>query len=145
MSHNILREVGAESKVSVLRPAHLNIMCKCPSLQTNSTGTRTMEHEQRALVETIVSILPSERNAVSCSFLFDLLRTSLLLETTVACQLELERRAGMQLEQATLDELLIPSFSTTGDTLFDIDIVKRILMCYMQQHDGKDVQVCSTY
>lgn len=104
-----------------------------------------MEHEQRALVETIVSILPSERNAVSCSFLFDLLRTSLLLETTVACQLELERRAGMQLEQATLDELLIPSFSTTGDTLFDIDIVKRILMCYMQQHDSKDVQVCSTY
>ena len=130
--------------MSVLRPAHPN-MCKRPSLQTNSTGMRSMEHEQRALVETIVSILPSERNTVSCSFLFDLLRTSLLLETTVACRLELERRAGMQLEQATLDELMIPSFSTTGDTLFDSDIVKRILMCYMRQHDSQDVQVCTAY
>lgn len=100
-----------------------------------------MEHEQRILVETIVSILPPDRNSASCSFLFNLLRTAIILDTTIACRLDLERRIGIQLEQATLDDLLIPSFSYTGDTLFDVDIIQRILVNFLQQDDSDDLQV----
>lgn len=93
------------------------------------------EHEKRVVLETIVSLLPREKNAISVSFLSMLLRASIYLETTVACRLDLEKRMGLQLGQAVLDDLLIPSFSFTGGTLFDIDTVQRILSNYLE---GKD-------
>ncbi|KAJ0973726.1 hypothetical protein J5N97_015691 [Dioscorea zingiberensis] len=95
------------------------------------------EHEKRLVLETIVSLLPRERNAMSVSFLSMLLRAALYLETTVACRLDLEKRMGLQLGQAVLDDLLIPSFSPNGDTIFDVDTVQRILMNYLEHNaDG---------
>ncbi|KAL0652111.1 hypothetical protein Bca4012_094802 [Brassica carinata] len=98
-------------------------------------GAKKMDVEQeqkkRVILETIVSLLPRGRNAVSVSFLSMLLRAALYLETTVACRLDLERRMGLQLRQAVLDDLLIPSFN--GDnTMFDVDTVQRILMNYLE-------------
>ena len=66
-----------------------------------------------------------------------LLRSAIYLETTVACRLDLEKRMGMQLGQAVLDDLLIPSYSFTGDTLFDVDTVQRIMMNFLEfEMDG---------
>ncbi|KAG6724885.1 hypothetical protein I3842_02G004600 [Carya illinoinensis] len=90
------------------------------------------EHEKRVVLETIVSLLPREKNAMSVSFLSMLLRAAIYLETTVACRLDLEKRMGMQLDQAVLDDLLIPSYSFTGDTLFDVDTVQRIMMNFLE-------------
>ncbi|CAH8382269.1 unnamed protein product [Eruca vesicaria subsp. sativa] len=90
-----------------------------------------LEHEKRVILETIVSLLPREANTVSVSFLSMLLRAALYLETTVACRLDLEKRMGLQLRQAVLDDLLIPSFN--GDNImFDVDTVQRILMNYLE-------------
>ncbi|KAL9257236.1 BTB/POZ domain-containing protein [Drosera capensis] len=90
------------------------------------------EHEKRVILETVVSLLPREMNALSVSFLSMLLRSSIYLETTVACRLDLEKRMALQLEQAVLDDLLIPSYSFSGDTLFDVDTVKRIMTSFLQ-------------
>lgn len=91
------------------------------------------EHEKRVILETIVSLLPREKNAMSVSFLSMLLRAAIFLETTVACRLDLENRMGLQLGQAVLDDLLIPSYSFTGDhSMFDTDTVQRILMNYLE-------------
>ncbi|XP_027360258.1 BTB/POZ domain-containing protein SR1IP1 [Abrus precatorius] len=94
------------------------------------------EHEKRVVLETIVSLLPRERNAMSVSFLSMLLRAAIYLETTVACRLDLEKRMAMQLGQAVLDDLLIPSYSLTGDTLFDVDTVQRIMTNYLESKMG---------
>ncbi|KAJ6794618.1 BTB/POZ domain-containing protein [Iris pallida] len=95
------------------------------------------EHEKRVVLETIVSLLPREKNAMSVSFLSVLLRAAVYLETTVACRLDLEKRMGLQLDQAVLDDLLIPSFSSSGETTFDVDTVQRILMNYLDNEvDG---------
>lgn len=94
------------------------------------------EHEKRVVLETLVSLLPRERNAMSVSFLSMLLRASIYLETTVACRLDLEKRMAMQLGQAVLDDLLIPSYSFTGDTLFDVDTVQRIMSNYLESQMG---------
>ncbi|KAJ1686985.1 hypothetical protein LUZ63_018375 [Rhynchospora breviuscula] len=91
------------------------------------------EHEKRIILETIVSLLPRERNSMSVSFLSMLLRASIYLDTTVACRLDLEKRMALQLGQAVLDDLLIPSFSE--DEVFDVDTVKRILTNYIE-HEG---------
>lgn len=90
------------------------------------------EHEKRVVLETIVSLLPRERNALSVSFLSMLLRAAIYLETTVACRLDLEKRMALQLGQTVLDDLLIPSYLFTGDTLFDVDTVQRIMMNYLE-------------
>lgn len=98
-----------------------------------------LEHEQRVLLETIVSLLPTEKNTASTTFLFGLLRAAIHLDTTIACRLDLERRIGIQLEQASLDDLLIPNHSYNGDTLFDVDAVRRIVMNFLQQSEsGED-------
>ncbi|KAL5556831.1 hypothetical protein UlMin_039067 [Ulmus minor] len=89
------------------------------------------EHEKRVVLETIVSLLPREKNAMSVSFLSMLLRAATYLETTVACRLDLEKRMALQLGQAVLDDLLIPSYSFTGDTLFDVDTVQRIMTNFL--------------
>ncbi|XP_020103963.1 BTB/POZ domain-containing protein At5g67385 isoform X1 [Ananas comosus] len=90
------------------------------------------EHEKRVVLETIVSLLPRERNTMSVSFLSMLLRAAIYLETTIACRLDLEKRMALQLGQAVLDDLLIPSSSCNGDTIFDVDTVQRILMNYLE-------------
>ncbi|XP_059293518.1 BTB/POZ domain-containing protein SR1IP1 [Lycium ferocissimum] len=89
------------------------------------------EHEKRVVLETIVSLLPREKNSLSVSFLSMLLRAAIYLETTIACRLDLEKRMALQLGQAVLDDLLIPSYSFTGDTLFDVETVQRILMNFL--------------
>ena len=88
------------------------------------------ENEKRVVLETIVSLLPREKHVVSVNFLSMLLRSSIHLETTMACRLDLEKRKGLQLGSANLNDILIPSFRFDGDTLFDVDTVQRILMSY---------------
>ncbi|CAI9264616.1 unnamed protein product [Lactuca saligna] len=90
------------------------------------------EHEKRIVLETIVSLLPRERNTISVSSLSMLLRAAIYLETTMACKLDLEKRMGLQLGQAVLDDILIPSFHFDGDILFDVDTVQRIMMNYLE-------------
>nr|XP_016499471.1 PREDICTED: BTB/POZ domain-containing protein At5g67385-like isoform X1 [Nicotiana tabacum] len=90
-------------------------------------------HEKRVVVETIVSLLPREKNALAVSFLSMLLRSAIYLETTVACRVDLERRMALQLGEAVLDDLLIPSYSSfTKDTLFDVEIVQRITTNFIE-------------
>ncbi|KAJ4969368.1 hypothetical protein NE237_016069 [Protea cynaroides] len=119
-------------------------LTKKPSLWTASTQPKvdliasSVGHEQKLVVETIVSLLPVEKSVVPITFLFGLLRTAVMLDCTVACRLDLERRIGSQLEMATLDDLLVPSFHHTGDTLFDIDTVHRILVNFSQHDDSED-------
>ncbi|KAI3813398.1 hypothetical protein L1987_18120 [Smallanthus sonchifolius] len=96
------------------------------------------ETEKRVILETIVSLLPREKNAISTNFLSMLLRSAIYLETTVACRLDLEKRMGLQLGQAALDDILIPSFRFDGDTLFDIDMVQRVLMNFGEFEGARD-------
>lgn len=95
------------------------------------------DHE-RLVVETIISLLPIEKFAVPLPFLFGLLRNAVFLECTVSCRLDLERRIGSQLDAATLDDVLIPSFRNDGDTLFDVDTFQRILINFSQQDESEE-------
>ncbi|OIW18888.1 hypothetical protein TanjilG_25331 [Lupinus angustifolius] len=107
-----------------------------PSSQTKLDSNST-SHE-KLVVETIVSLLPVEKHVVPISFLFGLLRSAVMLDCTIASRHDLERRIGSQLDIATLDDILIPSFKHVGDTLFDVDTVHRILVNFCQQEDSDD-------
>lgn len=94
------------------------------------TKPNPMLGEQRMVVEALVSLLPS--SSVHLSFLFGMLRMATMIDATAACRVELEKRVASRLEMVSLDDLLIPSLRP-GDSLFDIDTVHRILVCYLQR------------
>ncbi|GLT24964.1 hypothetical protein SLA2020_001230 [Shorea laevis] len=106
--------------------------------QTKVDLTSGSTANERVVVETIVSLLPIEKLVVPITFLFGLLRSAVMLDCSIACRLDLERRIGSQLDVATLDDLLIPSFRHAGDTLFDVDTVQRILVNFSQQDASDD-------
>lgn len=102
---------------------------------SSSSSSIPSETEQRELLETIVINLPKEKSSSSSTatrLLFGLLRTAYILNASESCRAMLERKIGSQLEQATLDDLLIPSYSYLNETLYDVDCVERILRYFLE-------------
>lgn len=85
------------------------------------------EEEQKYLLEEIDRLLPFQRGVASCKLLFGLLRTAVFLKASPSCLSNLERRIGMQLDKATLEDLLIPNISESMETLYDVDCIQRIV------------------
>ncbi|ESQ41307.1 hypothetical protein EUTSA_v10015450mg [Eutrema salsugineum] len=92
--------------------------------------------DQRSLLEEIVELLPSQKRITSTKFLLRLLRTSMVLHASAATQENLERRIGVQLDEAALEDLLIPNMGYSAETLYDIDSVQRILDHFMLTFDS---------
>ncbi|KAH7433352.1 hypothetical protein KP509_07G064900 [Ceratopteris richardii] len=97
------------------------------------TSTSVPEDERRVILETIENLLPVRRAGVPTKFLSGLLRSSILLDASPHCRSNIERRIGLQLEQASLDDILIPNLTHNLETLYDIDCVQRILDHFLDQ------------
>ncbi|KAJ4845563.1 hypothetical protein Tsubulata_048253, partial [Turnera subulata] len=96
-----------------------------------STISATNEAEQRNLLEEIVELVPEQKGVTPSKFLLRLLRTAILINSSPSCRETLEKRIGAQLDQAALEDLLIPSTGYSVETLYDIDCVQRILDHFM--------------
>ncbi|XP_044508049.1 root phototropism protein 3-like [Mangifera indica] len=81
--------------------------------------------DQQNIIESLISIIPP-KDSVTCSFLLRLLRMANMLKVAPALVNELEKRVGMQFEQVTLADLLIPTYNK-GETLYDVELVQRLL------------------
>ncbi|KAF8090367.1 hypothetical protein N665_0478s0027 [Sinapis alba] len=99
----------------------------------SSTTIIASENQQRELLETIVSYLPIHNSsATTTRSLFSLLRSAIILNTSGKCRTVLEKKIGSHLEKATLDDLLIPSYSYLDETLYDIDLVERLISHFLE-------------
>lgn len=85
------------------------------------------EDEQRVILETVESLLPMQKSVVSTRSLSGLLRSAIILNASPDCRSNIERRIGLQLDQANLEDLLLPNLTYNLETLYDIDCVQRIL------------------
>ncbi|KAK9052722.1 hypothetical protein SSX86_029352 [Deinandra increscens subsp. villosa] len=103
----------------------------------SESGSGPSGSDSRMLLESIITLLPSEPNAVSCSFLLKLLKTVNILHTSGSSKLELARRIALQLDEAKVSDLLIPSVSNDSDTMYDLDIVLNILEQFMLQSQSQ--------
>jgi hypothetical protein len=92
-----------------------------------NTDVKQITTRHRLLLEKIVSLLPAERDAVSCGFLLKLLKAANILSASAASKSELVRRVAWQLEEAGVADLLVPSLSCVSETLYDVDAVGAIL------------------
>lgn len=83
--------------------------------------------KKRSFIETLVGILPPEKDSIPCNFLLRVLRVANMVGVEAGCRAELEKRVSWQLDQASLRELMIPSFSHTCTTLLDFELILRLV------------------
>ncbi|KAK7281417.1 hypothetical protein RIF29_09397 [Crotalaria pallida] len=108
-------------------------------------GSPPSEEDQKILVEEIDRLLPTEKGLVQVQFLFGLLRTAMILRVSPSCMSNLEKRIGVQFDEATVEDLLMPTFSYSMETLYNVDCVQRILDHFlaMEPFAGAAASPCS--
>ncbi|KDP45678.1 hypothetical protein JCGZ_17285 [Jatropha curcas] len=118
------------------------------SLDSDDSDVRS---SQRELLQSIVSLLPSEKAAFPINFLCCLLRSAIFLNASSSCKNELEKRISAILEHVTVDDLLVLSFTYDGERLFDLDSVRRIISGFVEKEktmavfsSGDFKDTCST-
>ncbi|GJX51591.1 root phototropism protein 2 [Tanacetum coccineum] len=107
------------------------------TISVNST-TRT---QQRQLLQSIINLLPVETNRSSfpINFLCCLLRTAIFLENDDLCKKQLEKRVTAMLEHVTVDDLLVLSYTFDGESLFDLESVRRIISGFVEKEKSVSV------
>ncbi|PON86140.1 Voltage dependent potassium channel [Trema orientale] len=98
---------------------------------------------QKMIIENLVSLLPPQHEAVSCKFLLQMLKMANVYSATPALISELEKRVGMMLEDANVNDLLIPRYkngdqgklmnSSEEHTTYDTDLVQRVVEYFLMQ------------
>uniref|UniRef100_A0A453RVR6 NPH3 domain-containing protein n=1 Tax=Aegilops tauschii subsp. strangulata TaxID=200361 RepID=A0A453RVR6_AEGTS len=100
------------------------------------------EVEQRDLLEVVVASLPANKGSgsvVTAKFLFAVLRTAHILRASDAARTAIERKAATQLEQATVEDVLIPSYSGVAEMLYDVDYVEWVVRHFLAEEEvGED-------
>lgn len=112
---------------------HINVVDSQLECEKEMDSVKEVTSKHRLLLESIVSLLPAEKGSVSCGFLSKLLKAANILKASLSSKMELARRIGIQLDEASVGDLLIPSLSYSSDMLYDVDIVITILEQFMLQ------------
>ncbi|XP_028768802.1 root phototropism protein 2 [Neltuma alba] len=97
-------------------------------VKSSEDGTELAE-----LLQSIVSLFPSEKSAFPISFLCYLLRCAITLGVSGSCRSELEKRISAILEHVTVDDLLVLSFTRNSERLFDLDSVRRVISGFVEK------------
>ncbi|KAK7399552.1 hypothetical protein VNO78_10737 [Psophocarpus tetragonolobus] len=108
--------------------------------------------EQKTIIESLISIIPPQHDAVSCKFMLQMLKMAMMYSVSPALTTDLEKRVSMVLEDAEVNDLLIPRYkngeqgrtvimtnSSEECTMLDIDVVQRIVE-YFLMHEQQQMQ-----
>jgi hypothetical protein len=90
--------------------------------QDQRTISALSDVDQRSLLEEIVELLFTTQPK-GCDTMVRLLRTAMILHASPSCLENLEKSVGAQLDQAALEDLLIPNMGYSVETLYDIDCI----------------------
>ncbi|CAA7058668.1 unnamed protein product [Microthlaspi erraticum] len=96
--------------------------------------------KHKTVIETLVWLLPAEKNSVSCGFLLKLLKAVTMLNSGEMVKEQLVRRIGQQLEEASVAELLIKP-NQESETLYDVDLVKKIVVEFMARDQNSEIEI----
>ncbi|XP_031115862.1 BTB/POZ domain-containing protein At5g47800-like [Ipomoea triloba] len=101
-----------------------------PLASSSSSSAQSLDRKQRVL-ETIVSLIPTDAGSVSVGFLLRLLSTANHLGASPVTKAELIRRSGLQFEEATLNDLLLPSQGS--GSACDVGLVEVVAESFSRQ------------
>ncbi|MQL81989.1 hypothetical protein Taro_014455 [Colocasia esculenta] len=91
-----------------------------------------------SLVEAIVWLMPSDKSSgCSCNFLLKLLKVVVLIGAEDHVKEELLNRISMQLDKATVRDLLIPT-RPPCDALYDVQLIQTLVSRFVLQDGNND-------
>ncbi|XP_060175987.1 BTB/POZ domain-containing protein NPY2-like [Lycium barbarum] len=94
----------------------------------------------RSILDTIICLLPAEKGSVSCSFFLKLLKASISVDSGETVKAELVKRIGQQLEEASVNDLLIRA--TDGEvTMYDVHVFHKILEYFVMRDEDLKTQL----
>ncbi|CAL5436892.1 unnamed protein product [Camellia sinensis] len=101
-----------------------------------------LQKKQRAIIEAIIGLLPtqSRKSAVPMAFLSRLLKSAIAASASTPYRSDLERRIGLQLDQAILEDLLIlaNSHGNNHSPMYDTDSILRIFSIFLNLDEDDD-------
>ncbi|KAL3625002.1 hypothetical protein CASFOL_031670 [Castilleja foliolosa] len=115
----------------------LHVYACCWLFDTERGGpheSSSSRSDRPRILETIVSLIPSEKGSVSFRFLMRLLRIAKFLG--VSTRGELVRLSGLQLDEATSDDLVMATRSSSygqDRNSHDVDLVETVLKSFLRQ------------
>ncbi|XP_078430539.1 BTB/POZ domain-containing protein At5g66560-like [Wolffia australiana] len=110
-----------------------------PGRRSFAGGAAPPPAAQRPLLEAVAANLPPGRTSGGgAAALFGLLRACNIVQASPSAREALARKIAAQLETATLDDLLIPSYSYQTETLYDVDCAERIIRYFAEAASGGD-------
>ncbi|KAL2254550.1 BTB/POZ domain-containing protein NPY2 [Sesamum indicum] len=108
------------------------------------SGKNVIQHNDmskfRSILDTIVWLLPAEKGSVSCSFLLKLLKAAVSADSAETIKMELVKRIGQQLEEASVSDLLIRA-QEGEETMYDVHVVQKILEEFMTQDQNAETEM----
>ncbi|XP_019097529.1 PREDICTED: BTB/POZ domain-containing protein At5g47800-like [Camelina sativa] len=115
----------------------VNVLCASTFLRmSDSSGFSVKENEaalerHRRVVNTVVNMIPADKGSVSEGFLLRLVSIASYVGASLTTKTELIRKAGLQLDEATLDDLLLRSHSSSHHRRYDTDLVATVLESFL--------------
>ncbi|OMO63754.1 BTB/POZ-like protein [Corchorus capsularis] len=118
------------------------LVVRDPHLVKGSLLDLELQKKQRVIVEAMVSLLPtqSRKSLVPMAYLSSLLKSAIASSASTSCRSDLERRIGLQLDQAILEDILIPanSHGINHSTMYDTESILRIFSIFLNLDEDDD-------
>ncbi|GAB4829659.1 hypothetical protein Ancab_019317 [Ancistrocladus abbreviatus] len=119
------------------------LVVRDPQLVKPSYMDLELHKKQKAIVEALISLLPtqSRKSSVPMAFPSSLLKSTIASSVSTSCRADLERRIGLQLDQATLEDILIPASSNGNSNhslINDTDVILRIFSIFLNLDKDED-------
>jgi hypothetical protein len=91
----------------------------------------------RALLETVVAVLPSADDApLPAEFLCRLLHAAVTVGASTKTCRDLEQRVAAVLDQATAGDLLTVAFDSAGEHATNTDTLRRVIAAFVERESG---------
>ncbi|XP_073302828.1 BTB/POZ domain-containing protein At5g47800-like isoform X4 [Primulina huaijiensis] len=100
---------------------------------TSQVEDQDSSDRKQRILQNIVSLVPADKGSFSVKFLLRLVSISNFLGVSQVTKAELLRLSGSQLEDAALDDLLLPNRVTSDQTSYDIELVQTVLESFLRQ------------
>lgn len=84
----------------------------------------------KVTAESLIKVLPEEKNSVSCNFLLHLLKLGRMMRIKFELLNKLEQRIAHMLEQCSASDLLVRNHGNT-DSVYDVRIIRRVVRSYV--------------
>ncbi|KAF3570474.1 hypothetical protein F2Q69_00063880 [Brassica cretica] len=144
-SKGLRQDVISKILISYTNKSLQGLIVRDTKLEKERVIDSESKKKQRLIVETIVTLLPTQgrKSSVPIAFLSSLLKmviaTSSSSASSGSCRSDLERRIGLQLDQAILEDVLIPTNPNgVNNTMYDIDSILRIFSIFLNLDEEDD-------